>query len=233
MKALFTLLLALALSTAARASDYVCLAKTAATPLASGSARVVVAKPGIGESSAWWCLDATTATTPANKVTYTPQYFTVLDKYKAHPDLAGAFGRVWAAAAPLDAFNTEVRVGSIAVATGSKDEYEFRSLRYSACLALATPPYLVPIDPLPANWCGAAPLPPGPAADVWRTPASGTFALYTVLAGKLAAKIVGRTATANALGDCSRTKVMSGSSTYCALAAGPLDEATLMRKVPP
>jgi hypothetical protein len=68
---------------------------------------------------------------------------------------------------------------------------------------------------------------------VYRTPAAGTFTLYTVSAGKLSGIVSGRKATANALCNCNAAKVVSGTSTYCALDAGPAAEATLCKAVSP
>jgi hypothetical protein len=66
---------------------------------------------------------------------------------------------------------------------------------------------------------------------VYRTPAAGTFTLYTVSAGKLSGIVSGRKATANALCNCNAAKVVSGTSTYCTLDAGPATEATLCKAV--
>lgn len=71
--------------------------------------------------------------------------------------------------------------------------------------------------------------PPAPAGTIWRTPASGQFTLYVTDGVALKSLISGRKATANALCRCDTTKVMSGTSTYCALASGPATEVTLCR----
>jgi hypothetical protein len=76
--------------------------------------------------------------------------------------------------------------------------------------------------------------PPPPDGPVYRTPASGTFRLYTVTAsGTLGASISGRTAQPNQLCDCTLASVAVGSSRYCALSGGVRTEATYCVKVGP
>jgi hypothetical protein len=213
-------------------AGYACLPKTAITSLATGSPRITK-KNTAGTVDAWWCKEAVSSSTTPGKDSYKLERHVVLNKYRTKLDPLDLLDRVWAASAPVATANAEVLAAQVIPVPGSLEEFDYATLRRLGCLAAATPPYLVPIDPLPADYCGAEPVPPGAQPEVWRTPAAGTFALYTVVAGKLAAKVAGRIATANALGDCTRTKVMSGSSVYCPLATGAVDEATLMRKVPP
>lgn len=199
----------------AHAADWDCLPTTALTPLASGSARLIVTKPSVGEASGWWCLDPTA---PAGKVAYRPNYFTCLDKYCVHPDSAGALSRVWAAPVFLDAVNGERRVAAIAPVAGSMDEYEFRSLKHRACLALATPPYLVPIDPLPADYCGAAPVMPAPPAPTYThfVKTNGlvsTRPAYLLTAGVRGTKEVARAAVAQPC-DLTRPLLASGADVW-------------------
>lgn len=205
------------------------LALLSAPPVALGSVSVQVETPA-AEAEAWWCLEP--ALSPAGKRLYRPQYRWNLKENSGHSDLAGAFRRIAAAPDLLAGVNGERRAASIAVTPGSQKAYERALVLRAACLALAKPPYLVPIDPLPANWCGADPVPPGQVADVWRTPASGTFTIYTVAGGKLAAVVPGKKAAANATCNCT-IKVVSGSSTYCPIAAAPPTEFTLCRKATP
>ena len=73
---------------------------------------------------------------------------------------------------------------------------------------------------------------PAPIAGVWTTPAAGTFTLYTAAGGRLTGIVAGRQATPGAACDCT-TPVLSGSSTYCALANAAATEVTLCRKAAP
>ena len=61
----------------------------------------------------------------------------------------------------LAAANAELDAAKVVPAAGTLDEYEGKRLSYLACLELAKPPYpAVFTVPLPANWCGTAPVPP-------------------------------------------------------------------------
>ena len=216
-------------SIAAQAFD--CLPSTAATPLATGTAtRTVSTAAGAGD--AWWCLLPIRESTPAGKVEYRANFFVVLNKYRSATAFAAAAARVAAAAEPFAAVRNEVAAATVTPAPGSRDEYDFNLLHYRACLALTTPPLLAPIDPLPSDWCGVEPVPPEPIAGVWTTPAAGTFTLYTAAGGKLTGIVAGRKAPAGVTCDCT-TPVLSGSSTYCALANAAASEVTLCRKAVP
>lgn len=229
--------IALLLASGFARADYPCIADTPLTRLAGpteiiGSVPVEVATAA-GEATGWWCLDAVTATTPPGKVTFSRWYQYSLAKHRGHPDLRGAMKRVLAAPNLLAAVNGEMRAGSIAAPAGSQDEYEIKVLLRNACIALTTPPYSVPIDPPPAGVCGAAPVPAGQSGDVYRTPASGAFTLFTHASGRLAGVISGRRATANALCNCSAARATSGSTVYCALASGAATEVTTCVKASP
>ena len=223
------ILFLLALWSSMAHADWLCLPKTALTPFAEGSAKVLAVTPA-AESHAWWCQEAT----PAGAVRFfRPQYFTVLNKHRRAIDPFTVLQRAAAASAPMEkALSIEAAAAQIIPITGSQDEYDYLTARYQACLKLSTVPYLVPIDPLPANWCGAAPIAPGPAPDVWRTPPSGAFTLFIAADGKLKSIIAGRKATPNALCDCS-APVMSGTSAYCPLAGAVTTEVTLCKKAAP
>ena len=219
------------LAQSARA-DYICLPKMATTqivagvatpPLQLGSTTVQVETPA-AEAEAWWCLEG--ALTPSGKRSYAPHIRWNLKKNAGHPDLAGVFRRVMVAPDLLAAVNGEMHAASIAVIAGTQDAYERDLVIYTACQALAKPPYLVPIDPLPANWCGSAPVPPGASTEIWRTPASGSLTLFNYSAGKLTGVISGRKAVPNALCSCTVAKAVVGAKTYCAQAVGPANEAT-------
>lgn len=69
-----------------------------------------------------------------------------------------------------------------------------------------------------------------PAPGVWRTPATGTYTLYTAANGKLTQIIAGRKATPNALCDGTAAPIASGTSTYLPLAGAAPSEFTLCKK---
>lgn len=91
-----------------------------------------------------------------------------------------------------------------------------------------------------ATWTAGLvqPAPPAPPASAppagpstWRTPAAGTFTLYTAAGGKLLATVPGRKAPANTLCNCTANKVVGLSATYCAIDGGAAAEVTLCREV--
>jgi hypothetical protein len=89
----------------------------------------------------------------------------VLDKYKDLAKLAAAAMRVATATDSRVQLDAEIKAATVIPAAGSMDEYQFRLLRYNVCLELAKPPYTVPIYALPADYCGAAPVPPAASPD--------------------------------------------------------------------
>ena|SRR5580765_7352303 len=133
-------------------------------PFAVGSPASSVVT-GFGQAAAWWCLlPNSTYLEPSGaiKVRYSLNTMVVLDKYKSAASLSAAALRVASATDPRVQLDAEIKAATIIPAAGSDDEYQFRLLRYNACIALTTPPYSVPIDPLPTDYCGALPLPPVP-----------------------------------------------------------------------
>jgi hypothetical protein len=70
---------------------------------------------------------------------------------------------------------------------------------------------------------------PAVAADVFKTPTSGTLRIYATSSGKLASAIVGRTAPPSTTCDCT-AKIFSGTATYCPIAGGASSEVTLCVK---
>ena len=226
----------MAITCASAHADFSCLPTTTATQAAAlgseaatlGSAVVQVETPA-AQAEGWWCLLPTPL--PDGKRSYAPQYRWNLKKYPTHPDLAGAFRRVIAAPSLLAAVNVEMNLAKIPVTSGTQDAYERDLVIYTACQALAKPPYLVPIDPLPVNWCGTAPVSPAPVPPGWRTPLYGTFRIYTVVNGKLGPS-TGRVATSRALCNATVPVVLSGTAKYYPLASGPVTEVTLCELVP-
>ena len=190
-------------------ADWLCLPKTALTPFADGSAKVLAVTPA-AESHAWWCQEAT----PAGAVRFfRPQYFTVLNKHRRAIDPFTVLQRAAAASAPMEkALSTEASAAQIIPITGSQDEYDYLNARYQACLLLATPPYSVPIDPLPANWCGVVP----PSAFTHAVKANGTVLTrpaYLLTAGVRGTKEVAR-ATVGQPCDLTKPTLASGTDVW-------------------
>jgi hypothetical protein len=144
--------------------------------------------------------------------------------------VTGALWNIATASDKVAAMNAAALESTI-VPTDPHELYAYKVLRREACLDAYTPPYIVDIIPLPGPHCGDAPLPPAPPVDVWRAPAAGNT-LYTTINGKLATRIVGRTAAPGALCNCA-TPIAVGASTYCPLATGVPSEVTLCKKVAP
>lgn len=211
--------LMLAVLTQPARADYPCVADTPLTRLVAApqdiGSRPIDVSTTAGEATGWWCLDPITAATPPGKVTFSRWYHHALNEHRGHPDLRGAFKRVMASANFLEAVNGEMRAGSIAVAAGSQKDYEIKVLRRNACIALNTPPYLVPIDPPPEGACGPAPVPPGQVPDVYRTPTTGSIPIYTYAAGRLTGVTV-RKAPNGAPCNCTITAT-SGTKKLCSI----------------
>lgn len=112
-----------------------------------------------GSAAAWWC--EMPLAPGATAVTWKPQSKAVLTRYKDIAKWGAASARALAASDVLSAANAEMFAAEIKPLPGSLDEYEFKRLHHLACLELAKPPYPAVFDvPLPANWCGVAPVPP-------------------------------------------------------------------------
>jgi len=220
-------LLALALLCAPVQAAIGCLPVTIFTPfpIAMGSVTKSV-ETDAATADAWWC-----PIYPDGVLRYQVNVMWSLKKTKAAYDWGAAFIRIKAAPSMLDALNGELASNSAATAPGSQDEYEVNLVKYRACLALATKPYVVSIPDLPANFCGVAPTPPGPSAVTWLTPSSTTLKVYSNNSGKLGPAIAGRTAPPNAKCNSSVPQVKLGTSVYFPLLTGPLNELVLCKLV--
>jgi hypothetical protein len=204
-----------------------CAPKTARTPSEPGTI-VVTGATATGDWSYYWCPDVL----PGK---WRLQVHAVLAKYRGSvPNPLGLVRQVLEAPALLPAINAAVAEATIRPAMGSQDEFEFLSLVRAACVAATTPPpEMVPQVRVAVESCPAAPVRPGPQPAVWRTPTAGNT-LYSSAAGRLTARISGRTAPPGALCDCT-APVAVGTSTYCPLAApgSSPQEVTLCKKVAP
>lgn len=233
----------LAPSTAAQARlrSHSCFQAQFLVPRApSAPARLITTEAG--SVLAYWCVLPTRQGDVPNKIYWTAQGFATLKKYTSNLALIAAAGRVGVASDSWDQLGKEIIAIQVKPAPGSQDAYELERLSWLGCEALRTgpPPNDTAFDtPLAANYCGPAPVapppppPPPPTTERWATPAYGTYRLYAVVAGRLGTAIVGRTAAPNQACDCRVTKIASGTSTYCPVAAAAAQtEVTLCKRVP-
>lgn len=183
-----------------------------------------------GEWHAVWCRTGTF--NGGTGEVWSLQVHAVLEKYRTLDAAAViAAGRsIIEAPDPLGALDAMLTSGRVVPPAGTQDRFDWESLLFAGCKqGVALPPVAgmivtdrcVPPTPIPAQ------------VETWRTPASGTFTIYSSKNGALSGIIAGRKATANALCDCSAGKAMSGSSTYCALSGAAPAEVTLCKKVTP
>ncbi len=217
------LALVLALFSSLSFAKFDCEPKTSYNANARGS-KLVSVKNDNGTADAFWCpiFDA-----PSGTTVYRTQYHIVLNQYKDLAYSVDAFRRIMNAPSFLEAFNDETTAKQIIPKPGI-EKYNYDTLRYLACVKLVTPPIDVPVNP-PAGFCGVVPILP---IDTFKTPASGSFSLFTYNAGKLTGLVYGRKAAANALCNCFIAQAITGAKTYCALQTGSPIEVTECVKVP-
>jgi hypothetical protein len=214
-----------------------CFPKSKQTPLSSEGTQVRSAKSDLGRWAAWWC-GAPDPATPG-KWKWRLQSYAVLAQYGAPLETAitesnGDF-ETW------KVYNALLTMPSIKPAAGSMAEYQFKTLRWSACKALATKPYDVVFDAdLPANFCGEAPTPPGPGTidttyEVSPNPGSTTRPAYnsTQVNGvwTRGSTITG-TARVGEICDCNAIQILElgGLARYCKF--GVTNQVTGCRKKP-
>ena len=210
----------------------VCLPKAEWLPVDKIGGKLMqgVVPPIKGEWAALWCPTGTF--NGGTGATWRLQTFAVLDKYRTlnGAALTAALATILDAPDPVVALESMLRTGRIVPPAGSQDRFDWETLLYAACQqGSSVPPFAgavvtgtcTPPTPIPAP------------VETWRTPAAGTFTLYTLRNGALGGIIAGRKATANAACDCAAGKATSGTSTYCSLSGGPPTEVTLCKKVAP
>ena len=193
-----------------------------------GSAASVASSPA-GENNSWWCIDKK-APAVAGKVQYKIEHLTVLKEFQKSIDPLLALKQAAAAATtadPLAAINALMLSGQTLPTAGTQKSYDYNTLRWMGCTVLATQPYVVPVDPLPANYCGEKPTLPQASPDLYRTPATGSLTLYNAPAEKLASIVFGKKAPPNAECACDIKSILGGGTVkYCPLRAGPTTEVT-------
>lgn len=165
-----------------------------------------------GYAKSWWCTLPARQGDVAGKKYYAPQIFAVHNSDQNLTAFTDALQRVAAAPDPLRQANIEVATANVKLDPGSQKEYEYAVLRYKACNDLkANPPDGVTFDPIPDNWCGAAPVPPIQTVR-WLT--ASIVSYYTSSSGLTAtAGIIQR----GLLCDCT-TPLKIGTVTYCTFA---------------
>lgn len=140
-----------------------CEPKSALTPNGAGS-RIVERVTPIGDWRYIWCPVPGKVYTDGKVAAWALERHVVLAKYRAEPKtLASVLWSMAAAPSPLDAMNAALKAGEIPP-SGPQEAYEMKLLRYQACQDAATPPYIVDVAPLPADYCGQ---PPAPMVLTW------------------------------------------------------------------
>lgn len=222
----------LALAGAAAWAQPDCTPTTELSPEGPGGP-IVTHWSTLGYAASWWCPSATQP-----NAWYRRTLAATWEEFTA--TVRPAMGRILAAADREAQARTEVAAATMArkPAPGTQAECDLNKLLRDACVAF----YAASRPPFPSGLseaaiaepgrCGPVPVctPPAPAPEQWRTPLAGTLRLYTASGGRLVAVVQGRTAPAGAACDCSLAKVLSGTSTLCALSGGPATEVTTCQR---
>lgn len=197
----------------------------------TGSPSVVVVELD-GAAGAWWCPEAGGR--------FRAQ--TLGGLWKDQIALTTTIApRVMKAVDPVAQLRTELATAGLAPA-GSAAECRIKQLTNAACVKLyqadlgpAYPGKFTLVDA--QTRCGASPscVAP-PPTTTWKTPASGTMTLYTVVNGLRGPAIIGRTAPTSTECGCNRLQiklVVAGvTANYCPLMSNTLNnEVTLCRQV--
>lgn len=152
----------------------------------------------------------------------------VLDRYKTldASTVAKMAVAIMSAPDPIAALNAAVTTRTVIPPAGTKDRFDWESLLYTACQqGVALPPAGVTV----VGDCK----PPTPIqTEVWRTPATGAFTLFTSNGTRLTGLVSGRKATANAKCNAAAPPIVVNGVTYLPLDGGPLTEVTVCVKAP-
>lgn len=154
---ILTALLALA-SPAPALAAWACL-PSPPMPLVSWTDMARVIKEPTGNYVvSWWC-----PVTVDGVAKLRVEQFIVLGKYVDLPKFGAATARVLSAPDSLAAAIGELDAAKVIPAPGSMEMYDAMRLQYLGCLGLVqSTPADTFLAPLPANFCGAEPVPPPP-----------------------------------------------------------------------
>lgn len=119
----------------------------------------VIKEPAGNYVVSWWCDVTVAGGSPRIRV----EQLIVLGKYVDLPKFGAATARVMAAQDSLAAAIAELDAAKVNPAPGSQEMYDAMRLQRLGCLGLvqSTPPTMF-LAPLPADFCGAEPVPPPP-----------------------------------------------------------------------
>lgn len=173
-----------------------------------------------GDWRALWC--------PAGAGSWQLRTHAVLDRYKTldASTVAKMAVTIMGSPDPIAALNAAVSDRTVVPPVGTKDRFDWESLLYAACLqGVALPPQGVVVT----GTCK----PPVPIqVEVWRTPATGSFTLFTSNGTRLTGLVSGRKATANAKCNAAAPPITVNGAVYLPLDGGPLTEVTVCVKAP-
>jgi hypothetical protein len=201
------------------ASAITCEPKMINNPGGTGS-RVVARVLPLGEWRYVWCPVPGKVYPDGRVSVWRFESHACLRKYCATPE--GLTAALWAAAmAPnwMEAANAAMARAEIKP-QGAQEEFEFAQLKYAACLDASTPPYIVDVAPLPANWCGPAPVlaVPPPVWVVAPNTSSTTTPPTRPMWDATGTKAVAERAVVGAACNCA-APVIKTTQTLCRLAA--------------
>lgn len=134
-------------------------------PQPAGTDRVLTVESPAGRAGVWWCL------LPARQGDLSGKLYWRMNGFPVHKDdasrltLIAAAGRIAIASDPVATAWTEANAARIQLVPGSQKAYEYAQLQWLGCETLrVTPlPNGTAFDtPLPADYCGPAPVPPPP-----------------------------------------------------------------------
>lgn len=181
--------------------------------------RIVTGKHAFGEWRYIWCPDPVAGVySDGYPKAWKLSTHATLTKYaNTVSDPLGLVVGVLNSTNPLGAINAAITGAAIKPAN-PRELYEFRVLLHSACLDAATPPYIVDILPLPADWCGPSPTLPAAEWIVAPNPQSTATPPTRPMWDATGAKAVTQRATVGAACNCA-TPVLKGTQTLCQLVA--------------
>jgi len=205
-----------------------CLPKTVITPNASGTVlRYAQADTGIWVN--WWCPVPPTGTQDPTKTWWRQQAWAALTKYQAaNPNPISALTTIASAADPVGALTAADKASAVVPAAGSVDEYNYKTLLWSACQALITAPVDLPNpDPISPTYCGTQPVqpPPGTTDTVYIVSTNGSlptrqaFAATQNADGSWARSITSTgNATVGSTCDCQAIQILQFGARFCKVA---------------